>query len=786
MLLAPTVLVSFVRQMILADLEMDAADDLVLMTRGKVIPRSSDNKSLAELEFKEKQQIVLSIAIGKVLHSPSRAEGGLSLDLMLSPLSVVERGNEKGLSALSALRVSHAYQVLGGVLERLILTRFSQAFAKEEGARRSEEELYALLEEENREKSAEEEKKRKKKEKKKQEKAKPSVSEGAGGEPEQNAADSAQKGKRGDEEDEEDEDDEDLVPSLNQAATSAATQAKKKQQLPQAQQSQQHPQQPQVSSSQVSALKGGKNGGKDGGKGGGKQTEEEQLRIAMALSLRAQQSAGGRGGAAAAPQTGEPDAEEIRVSSKKQKKAEAKKQEKQPPPSAQSQTSKATAAPVAGPGANKASAAKVGPPAVKATPPPAPVSAPAAAIKPAGVLPTSFAGAVAPKPPGVAPLPPTPTNTAAATVAASAAVTAAASSSSSSSSAAAAAAAAMKSSPMSVQSRHPGQGFENILGLLGTDAPPGFYANTAPAQSAIGVQALGGNFAAMGLQAGAMGAKGFPHAGGVGVTGPAVTAAAAASVASAAAATVPRFCSGCGSRLSGGRFCGNCGRPIDPVVPVAPVVPVLPAQPIFLPAQASSFGNWDSTSLSRPQPAQASGGILGGLGLGVRGSGFGQSAMSLGSASPQSLGLGGMDPTKSPVSPLGSLLNTGLGGSNGGMWAPPPHQMTASSSAETQDNFSFQLENSVLKDFLGGYDDAGADSGGGVGPFVSSSLGFGKDYGLSESELLPTAQPFIPGTSNSARQLLRGPPPKMPERDRGRRDVHQKHSNNSRNFEGWK
>jgi len=770
-LLAPTVLVSFVRQMILADLEMDAADDLVLMTRGKVIPRSSDNKSLAELGFKEKQQIVLSIAIGKVLPSPSRAEGGLSLDLMLSPLSVVERGNEKGLSALSAFRVSHAYQVLGGVLERLILTRFSQAFAKEEGARRSEEELYALLEEENREKSAEEEKKRKKKEKKKQEKAKPSVSEGAGGEPEQGAADSVQKGKRGDEEEEEDEDDEDVVPSLNQAATSAATQAKKTQQQPQ--------QQPQQPSPQVSAQKGGKNGGKDSGKGGGKQTEEEQLRMAMALSLRAQQSAGGRGGAAATPQTGEPDAEEIRVSSKKQKKAEAKKQEKQPPPSAQTQTSKATAAPAAGPSANKASATKTGPPAVKATPPPAPVPAPAATIKPAGVLPTSFAGAVAPKPPGVAPLPPTPTNTAAAVAAASAA----------SAAVAAAAAAAVKSAPMSVQSRHPGQGFENILGLLGTtDAPPGFYANTASAQSAIGVQALGGNFAAMGLQAGAMGAKGFPHPGGVGVTGPAATAAAAASVASAAAATVPRFCSGCGSRLSGGRFCGNCGRPIDPVVPVAPVVPVLPAQPIFLPAQASSFGNWDSTSLSRPQPAQASGGILGGLGLGVRGSGFGQSAMSLGTASTQSLGLGGMDPTKPPVSPLGSLLNTGLGGSNGGMWAPPPQQMNANSSAETQDNFSFQLENSVLKDFLGGgYDDAGADSGGGgVGPFASSSLGFGKDYGLSESELLPTAQPFIPGTSNSARQLLRGPPPKVPERDRGRRDVHQKHSNNSRNFEGWK
>jgi hypothetical protein len=147
------------------------------------------------------------------------------------------------------------------------------------------------------------------------------------------------------------------------------------------------------------------------------------------------------------------------------------------------------------------------------------------------------------------------------------------------------------------------------------------------------------------------------------------------------------------------------------------------------------------------------------------------------------LGLGSMDPTASSLS---TLLNSSIGASSpGSVWAHPSNQVTGMgprgspappTSLETHDPFSSTLGSMLnfLRD----------DSSGVASSMGQLNQGLTKEYGLGpQSELLPTAQPFIPGTSNSSRRHI---PDRDVARDRGGRREVIKHQNNSRNFEGWR
>ena len=168
MLFGKSTLIAFVREMMLSEVGMDEINDLVLLSHGKEIPRSSDELTLLEAGFKSNQQIVISRRLG--------AEATTTTTTTAAPIDEGAGQGEKmteknrqflgdllfgaggdgngsvppaGQSIVKTFKISHGYQILGKCLERMIMLRFSQAYAREEGARKSEEELYALLEEEN-------------------------------------------------------------------------------------------------------------------------------------------------------------------------------------------------------------------------------------------------------------------------------------------------------------------------------------------------------------------------------------------------------------------------------------------------------------------------------------------------------------------------------------------------------------------------------------------------------------------------------------------------------------
>lgn len=154
MLLARSTLVTFLREMMLSEVKLECIEDLVLMTRGKAIPREADICSLESIGVKNNQQIIISRTLGKSFATDTGSKMSdrnrqFVGDLLFGP-HAEGKGASNHQSVVKTFRTSHGYQILGKCVERLILLRFSQAYAREEGARRSEEELYALLEEENR------------------------------------------------------------------------------------------------------------------------------------------------------------------------------------------------------------------------------------------------------------------------------------------------------------------------------------------------------------------------------------------------------------------------------------------------------------------------------------------------------------------------------------------------------------------------------------------------------------------------------------------------------------
>ena len=174
MLFGKSSLLGFLRDMMISEVGLEDRDALVLLTKGKKIPNTFDTMALDAIGIKTGQKIIISRRLGV----PQEPHNGMTErnrqfvgDLLFGPAGD-QKSNANGLSISKTFKTSHGYQILGRTIERLLMVRFSDAYRKEEGARKSEEELYALLEEEDREKAKEKQKKEKKKEKEKEKKKK--------------------------------------------------------------------------------------------------------------------------------------------------------------------------------------------------------------------------------------------------------------------------------------------------------------------------------------------------------------------------------------------------------------------------------------------------------------------------------------------------------------------------------------------------------------------------------------------------------------------------------------
>lgn len=171
MLFGKTSLLAFLRDMMISEVGLEDRDALVLLTKGRKIPNSYDMMALDAIGIKNGQKIIVSRKLGVQEPHNGMTERNRQFvgDLLFGPAGD-NKTNANGQSLAKTFKTSHGYQILGRTIERLLMVRFSDAYRKEEGARKSEEELYALLEEEDREKEKEKQKKEKKKEKEKKKK----------------------------------------------------------------------------------------------------------------------------------------------------------------------------------------------------------------------------------------------------------------------------------------------------------------------------------------------------------------------------------------------------------------------------------------------------------------------------------------------------------------------------------------------------------------------------------------------------------------------------------------
>lgn len=774
-LLSHTTKIHFIRSMLLAEVGLKSIDDLVLMTKGRAIGRDKDDESLRQFGMLENQQIVISRTLGTEGNSVTKKSSslnGMAMDMFFTPHT--DGRNVRGMGVVEAFARNHGYQLLGRCLERLVLQRFSQAFAKEEGARRSEEELYALLEMENAEKNAEDEKRRKKKEKKKNEKAKtnpihvdiaPSTAKKNGI---TNAREDEKKSEDGDDDD---DDDDDNLPAPKSTASAVKPALKS-------------PNQP-TSSSTISAThipskavsSNGNINGKDKSMDVGlsKTTivkEEEQLRNAMALSLKEY----GIGAAPLVSSINDADAEEIQVSSKKQKK---KQQEAAKKEQAQQQMLNRAVAPSSAP--TKTSI-------VRNPVPPAPSSA----QKGVNVSPVPPTSAVSRPATQARPIAALKRPTVPSTQKPQSSVTL-----------------GQWSDPS--QRALPVAGLDTMSSLMSSDmassllsaAPSGRSNMVHSAGPPPITQSLTG-FSLMGM-ASQQGPPLIPASPSLlsGLTGsgtvsslPPAGILSGSMGATLSTAAAPRYCPSCGSRVhTSGRFCSNCGASLE----LASLDALGGPTAGFSGAPSAgmgSFGTWENQA--SPQVSQSSG-ILGGLGL------------------------GGMDTISAP-SPLSAILNnsglsSGLSTWSGSSIGPPSPQA---------DRLQEDFFAGSLMDFLGkersistsssglgsGMVFSGLDQSAGSipgGPIMRGDLGLGpaavamtsqngnqsppisefaNDYGFGlQSELMPTAQPFIPGTTNSARQVLGAwgsAPIKTSDKSKQRDPKKEPHSNNSPMFSGWR
>jgi hypothetical protein len=192
MLLGRNTLLAFVREIMMTEVGLTDVNSLELITRGKRIPKESDILSLQDLNVKNNQQIIISRVlggpsvitpedketmernrrfVGDLLFGPTPAAlrgGSSSGGSGHGPLSLGTRGSavssnpyyssphaqttsSNHQSIVRTFTISHSFQLVGRILERLIVKKFSEAIRREETAKASERELLALLDAESKE-----------------------------------------------------------------------------------------------------------------------------------------------------------------------------------------------------------------------------------------------------------------------------------------------------------------------------------------------------------------------------------------------------------------------------------------------------------------------------------------------------------------------------------------------------------------------------------------------------------------------------------------------------------
>lgn len=144
---------AFLREMMLTEVGISDINKLVLMTRGRELPRSLDMLSLEAAGICNDQKIIISTKLGshtEIDRALTRERNKkLVGDILFRTGSDLTKSPEAPRnSILMTFMISHGYQIIGLSIERLILSRISDAFIKEETAKHCESELYALLDKE--------------------------------------------------------------------------------------------------------------------------------------------------------------------------------------------------------------------------------------------------------------------------------------------------------------------------------------------------------------------------------------------------------------------------------------------------------------------------------------------------------------------------------------------------------------------------------------------------------------------------------------------------------------
>ena len=160
-LMLPSTTISYVRDLIRGEVSIEDERNIQLILRGKVIPHSKNEETLASLGVKSNQKIIISRVLpcnpsGDVA-SGNRVQATFNMlsnrqavgELLFGKSTTThEEPQPSDISFLTAHRISQGYQIIGRSLERIAFSRGLRALAKDLTARRAELELYLMLESE--------------------------------------------------------------------------------------------------------------------------------------------------------------------------------------------------------------------------------------------------------------------------------------------------------------------------------------------------------------------------------------------------------------------------------------------------------------------------------------------------------------------------------------------------------------------------------------------------------------------------------------------------------------
>ncbi|KAG5192936.1 hypothetical protein JKP88DRAFT_260827 [Tribonema minus] len=196
LLLDRSMLLGALREMMAAEAGLDSAAQLVLLYRGRPVPREKDYMTLADLDVKSNGMIAISRTLGASVEEDGADEKNKQFvgDLLFGSAATGSGGSSAGStdtpsgggggggggadsehsSIVTTMKVTHGCQVLGRSLHDMVAARLSRAWLADVRARASAAELLASLEAEEAAAGSRKEgqrvKNRKKKEKDKQRK----------------------------------------------------------------------------------------------------------------------------------------------------------------------------------------------------------------------------------------------------------------------------------------------------------------------------------------------------------------------------------------------------------------------------------------------------------------------------------------------------------------------------------------------------------------------------------------------------------------------------------------